>query len=344
MPQRNVAPLRARWRGRVVVVGPHASTTPRTALAQARRGRRRARRVRGGAPAPRRRLGARALALLPPRQRRFASTAGRTPRAIADLPALAWPAETVRRHRHHHHRFDAPPAGPGAEVEVVARLPLPLHLLRERQLPRRLPQAAARNGARGDRRADRRRRRLRLLHRRDLPAQPPAAGGARRAARPLGHADAHRPVDPGDARTARDARGASPSKPAWRASPRRAARCSTRVPALHRADRRTADLRPAARAVRAGQPARHGAGRPRGRGSLARASARARRVGQQAGAPVPLPRLARICAPLGRPGRRGVGTRAGALPDRQRELQRHPGAAVLCRWCTWNWTPDARVS
>ena len=37
--------------------------------------------------------------------------------AMADLPALRWPDEAIRAHGHHHHRFDAAPAGPGAEME-----------------------------------------------------------------------------------------------------------------------------------------------------------------------------------------------------------------------------------
>jgi len=36
---------------------------------------------------------------------------------FVDQPALRWPDEMIRRHHHHHHRFDAEPAGPGAEVE-----------------------------------------------------------------------------------------------------------------------------------------------------------------------------------------------------------------------------------
>ncbi len=39
------------------------------------------------------------------------------------LPALRWPAELVARHAHHHHRFDAPPRGPGAEVEATRGCP-----------------------------------------------------------------------------------------------------------------------------------------------------------------------------------------------------------------------------
>jgi B12-binding domain/radical SAM domain protein of rhizo-twelve system len=46
--------------------------------------------------------------------------------AVADmmqLPALHWPADAVARHRHHHHRFDAPPLGPGAEMETSRGCP-----------------------------------------------------------------------------------------------------------------------------------------------------------------------------------------------------------------------------
>jgi anaerobic magnesium-protoporphyrin IX monomethyl ester cyclase len=39
------------------------------------------------------------------------------------LPALAWPAADVARHRHHHHRFDTAANGPGAEMEVSRGCP-----------------------------------------------------------------------------------------------------------------------------------------------------------------------------------------------------------------------------
>jgi B12-binding domain/radical SAM domain protein of rhizo-twelve system len=39
------------------------------------------------------------------------------------LPALRWPDRTIRRHAHHHHRFDAPPEGPGAEMETSRGCP-----------------------------------------------------------------------------------------------------------------------------------------------------------------------------------------------------------------------------
>jgi B12-binding domain/radical SAM domain protein of rhizo-twelve system len=40
-----------------------------------------------------------------------------------DLPKLQWDLETIARHGHHHHRFDAPPAGPGAEMETSRGCP-----------------------------------------------------------------------------------------------------------------------------------------------------------------------------------------------------------------------------
>jgi len=39
------------------------------------------------------------------------------------LPALHWPRETIQKHQHHHHRFDAPPQGPGAEMETSRGCP-----------------------------------------------------------------------------------------------------------------------------------------------------------------------------------------------------------------------------
>jgi B12-binding domain/radical SAM domain protein of rhizo-twelve system len=39
------------------------------------------------------------------------------------LPALRWPAATLRRHTHHHHRFDSAPAAPGAEIEASRGCP-----------------------------------------------------------------------------------------------------------------------------------------------------------------------------------------------------------------------------
>jgi anaerobic magnesium-protoporphyrin IX monomethyl ester cyclase len=47
------------------------------------------------------------------------------PRAtqFTDLPPLSWRPQWIARHHHHHHRFDAPPEGPGAEVEASRGCP-----------------------------------------------------------------------------------------------------------------------------------------------------------------------------------------------------------------------------
>jgi B12-binding domain/radical SAM domain protein of rhizo-twelve system len=42
---------------------------------------------------------------------------------LAQLPPLAWPAETLRRHSHHHHRFDSTPTTLGAEIEASRGCP-----------------------------------------------------------------------------------------------------------------------------------------------------------------------------------------------------------------------------
>jgi B12-binding domain/radical SAM domain protein of rhizo-twelve system len=42
---------------------------------------------------------------------------------MSALPALHWPDEAVRMHAHHHHRFDVPPEGPGAEMETSRGCP-----------------------------------------------------------------------------------------------------------------------------------------------------------------------------------------------------------------------------
>jgi hypothetical protein len=43
--------------------------------------------------------------------------------SFKDQPALSWPDEMARRHHHHHHRFEAEPSGPGAEVEASRGCP-----------------------------------------------------------------------------------------------------------------------------------------------------------------------------------------------------------------------------
>lgn len=107
---------------RLIVVGPHASTTPRATLQK---------------------TGADCVVLgeceeiLPQIAESLESAqsvayfdrgrfVSRGPNRAADmkrLPALHWPDEYVRRHSHHHHRFDAQPQGPGAEMEASRGCP-----------------------------------------------------------------------------------------------------------------------------------------------------------------------------------------------------------------------------
>ncbi|HYG85150.1 MAG TPA: TIGR04295 family B12-binding domain-containing radical SAM protein [Azospirillum sp.] len=110
--------------GRMVAVGPHGSTTPRSAL---------------------RKLGVEAVVMGECEEVlvRLAESAdwkgiqhvcardcdeihvngGPAAATFTDLPALRWPDQWIRRHHHHHHRFDAQPAGPGAEMEASRGCP-----------------------------------------------------------------------------------------------------------------------------------------------------------------------------------------------------------------------------
>src|SRR5947209_7733957 len=107
---------------KLVGVGPHASTTPRTALSK---------------------LQADVVVLgeceevLPQLTGDWSSVEAicylaadgiriqGTPHAanMSQLPALEWEPETIARHSHHHHRFDATPRGPGAEMETSRGCP-----------------------------------------------------------------------------------------------------------------------------------------------------------------------------------------------------------------------------
>jgi anaerobic magnesium-protoporphyrin IX monomethyl ester cyclase len=112
--------------GTLVAIGPHGSTTPRTAL---------------------RKLGV-DVVVLGEAEEILPRFAGKTraewsdipavcylqegePRVqggphtsdMAALPALEWPGHMILRHYHHHHRFDIPPWGPGAEIEASRGCP-----------------------------------------------------------------------------------------------------------------------------------------------------------------------------------------------------------------------------
>ncbi len=108
--------------GKLVVVGPHASTTPRTTLQKMEAD----------------------VAVLGECEEVLPKLAGDwqavesiafaegdrirvngTPHSadMSRLPALQWPEATLARHQHHHHRFEAPPIGPGAEMEASRGCP-----------------------------------------------------------------------------------------------------------------------------------------------------------------------------------------------------------------------------
>jgi anaerobic magnesium-protoporphyrin IX monomethyl ester cyclase len=121
VPQQLTAVLRDQA-AMLVAVGPHGSTTPRAALAK---------------------LGVDCVVMgecettllrLANGEREISGTCYRDglnirvnggPQAapFVDQPPLQWPAEMIQRHAHHHHRFEAAPAGPGAEVEASRGCP-----------------------------------------------------------------------------------------------------------------------------------------------------------------------------------------------------------------------------
>ncbi|HSU59186.1 MAG TPA: TIGR04295 family B12-binding domain-containing radical SAM protein [Bryobacteraceae bacterium] len=108
--------------GKLVIVGPHGSTTPRAVLQK---------------------MGADFVVLgeceeiLPQlagdpdeisslAYRDGAEMVVRGPNRAADmkrLPALRWPDGSISRHMHHHHRFDAEPSAPAAEMEASRGCP-----------------------------------------------------------------------------------------------------------------------------------------------------------------------------------------------------------------------------
>jgi anaerobic magnesium-protoporphyrin IX monomethyl ester cyclase len=106
-----------------VAIGPHASTTPRAAMAklavdmavmgeceEALVGIADGGRV--GVPGTAIRRNGQVEVFGGPRATRF-----------TDLPPLEWDAAWIERHHHHHHRFDAQPQAPGAEVEASRGCP-----------------------------------------------------------------------------------------------------------------------------------------------------------------------------------------------------------------------------
>ncbi|QJE73500.1 TIGR04295 family B12-binding domain-containing radical SAM protein [Aerophototrophica crusticola] len=123
VPQETVALLRPVTRGAMVGVGPHASTTPRAALAKMGTDVV----VMGECEEIIARLADEPWEQIPAlcyaRDGEVRVQGGPYASTFTDLPALEWPDEWVARHHHHHHRFDAPPKGPGAEVEASRGCP-----------------------------------------------------------------------------------------------------------------------------------------------------------------------------------------------------------------------------
>jgi anaerobic magnesium-protoporphyrin IX monomethyl ester cyclase len=106
-----------------VAVGPHASATPTTALRKLKADVV----VRGECEEAIVELATRPLGTIAGicyRQDGEVVVQG-GPRAarFSDLPGLRWDGESIAQHSHHHHRFDAPFAGPGAEVEASRGCP-----------------------------------------------------------------------------------------------------------------------------------------------------------------------------------------------------------------------------
>src|SRR5204863_3625544 len=110
--------------GRVVVIGPHASTTPHATLKKL------------GCDAA---IMSEAEEILPKLAANadwsavpslairvdgeFQMNGGLHACDMEALPALTWSDAAVARHAHHHHRFDGTPAGPGAEMETSRGCP-----------------------------------------------------------------------------------------------------------------------------------------------------------------------------------------------------------------------------
>ncbi len=106
-----------------VAVGPHGSTTPRSALAKLGVDLV----IMGECEDVLLRLAAGEREGIPGTCYRDGHTVrvvgGPVAARFIDIEPVAWPDETIHHHAHHHHRFDAEPAGPGAEVEASRGCP-----------------------------------------------------------------------------------------------------------------------------------------------------------------------------------------------------------------------------
>ena len=108
--------------GKLVIVGPHGSTTPRATLRKT--GAEYV--ILGECEEVLVELAADPAATSSICFREGAEIVVRGPNRASNmkaLPALRWSSEAVWRHQHHHHRFDADPQGPGAEMEASRGCP-----------------------------------------------------------------------------------------------------------------------------------------------------------------------------------------------------------------------------
>lgn len=108
--------------GKLVIVGPHGSTTPRATLEKTGADYV----ILGECEEVLVELAAEPSATSSICFRQGDEIVVRGPNRASDmkrLPPLRWPEETVSRHQHHHHRFDADPQGPGAEMEASRGCP-----------------------------------------------------------------------------------------------------------------------------------------------------------------------------------------------------------------------------
>lgn len=109
-------------RGKLVLVGPHASTTPGAALKKANADFA----VLGECEEILPQLAGDVSEISSLAYRDGEQIVVKGPNRAAEmktLPALHWPDEMIAKHAHHHHRFDAEPLGPGAEMEASRGCP-----------------------------------------------------------------------------------------------------------------------------------------------------------------------------------------------------------------------------
>jgi anaerobic magnesium-protoporphyrin IX monomethyl ester cyclase len=121
VPQETARAIRAAG-GSLAVVGPHASTTPATTLSKLEADVA----VMGECEEVLPRLAGsweEIDGIAYEREGAVRVQGGPQAAKLESLPALAWPAQWLARHRHHHHRFDAEPGAPGAEMEASRGCP-----------------------------------------------------------------------------------------------------------------------------------------------------------------------------------------------------------------------------